>query len=69
MSGRRRALVAILLVATGLSMFAFGQVWAPAALRWLPDTGAGPWLELFVPFLPMVLIIAGAVLYRPRRRP
>lgn len=69
MSGGLPSLAAMLLVATGLSMFAFGRLWAPAARGWLPDGDAGPWLELFVPFLPMVLIVAGAVIYCPRRRP
>lgn len=60
--------LALLLVVLGILAFAFGDIWAPSALALLPDQGAGPWLELFLPFLPMALIIAGALLYRPQRR-
>ena len=61
-----RALVAAALVVTGALMFAFGNAWAPAALEALPDNAAGAWLELLLPFLPMAMIIAGAVTYRAR---
>ena len=62
-----RSLTAGCLVAAGLATFALGHVWAPTALDRIPDSALGPWLELFVPFLPMALITAGAVTYLPRR--
>lgn len=63
-----RNLVAGLIIVTGVGFFAFGSLWADRVLSSLPQNEAAPWLELFVPFLPMALIIAGALLYRPQRR-
>ena len=47
-------LVAVALVMMGLYLAAFGNAWAPIVLKRLPDSGIGAWLELIVPFLPMV---------------
>jgi len=55
------------LVLVGLYLFAFGDTWAPAALEFLPDTKAGMWIELVVPFIPMVFIACGAILFASRR--
>lgn len=62
-------LLAAACVAAGVVLFAFGNLWAPAALAWLPDNGAGPWLELLLPFLPMIPVAAGAMLFRASRQP
>ena len=63
-----RTLFAALLVLVGLGLFAFGASWAPGALRLLPDTPVGYWIELIVPFLPMVFVGAGAAILVSVRR-
>lgn len=50
------------LVATGLWLAAFGNAWAPGAFALLPASELGAWLELGVPFLPMLPIGLGAAL-------
>ncbi len=62
------SLLSGVLVLIGLYLFAFGQVWAPAALDFLPDTEIGFWIELIVPFLPMAFIASGAALSVSLRR-
>jgi len=57
-----RRLVAAASIAMGLYLFAFGNVWAPLVLDWLPAAEIGGWLELIVPFLPMVFIVIGAAI-------
>ncbi len=57
-----RVTVATSLILIGFGMFALGHTWAPRALDLLPDTPAGFWLELIVPFLPMAFVGAGALL-------
>ena len=57
-----RVTVATTLILVGLGMFALGHTWAPLALAVLPDTPPGFWLELVVPFLPMAVVGAGALL-------
>ena len=51
------------LVAAGLWSAAFGNAWAPGAFELLPASELGAWLELLVPFLPMLLIGLGAALF------
>ena len=51
------------LVAAGLWLAAFGNAWAPGAFALLPASELGAWLELFVPFLPMLPIGLGAALF------
>jgi len=58
-----RAACAAALVVAGLGLFAFGSAWAHFALELLPDSPAGLWLELVVPFTPMLFVAAGAVLF------
>ncbi|MCH8863555.1 MAG: hypothetical protein IID51_13775 [Proteobacteria bacterium] len=55
-----RKLVAVLLAGLGVFLIGFGNIWAPEALGLVPDTEFGGWIELFVPFLPMLPIIAAA---------
>jgi hypothetical protein len=61
------SLLSAVLVLIGLYLFAFGDTWASAVLEFLPDTKAGMWIELVVPFIPMVFIACGAVLFASRR--
>lgn len=63
-----RALSATLCVLIGIFLFAFGSSWAPQALRLLPDTPVGSWIELIVPFLPMVFVGTGAAILVSVRR-
>ena len=63
--------VAVALVAVGLWLAAFGNAWAPGAFGLLPASELGAWLELFVPFLPMLPIGLGAALFvgvKPNRK-
>jgi hypothetical protein len=62
-----RRLVAVALVLMGLYLAAFGNSWTPSVLEWLSGSEIGAWVELIVPFLPMVFIGLGAVLFVPRR--
>lgn len=63
-----RSVLAVLLVLVGLGLFALGHTWAPLALEILPDTPTGYWLELIVPFLPMVFVGGGALVLVGDRR-
>jgi hypothetical protein len=56
------------MIVTGLYLIVFGNAWGPRAFELLPDNEFGSWVELFVPFLPMVFIGFGAALYVSRRR-
>jgi hypothetical protein len=58
----------VLLVLVGLGLFALGHTWAPLALEILPDTPLGYWLELIVPFLPMIFVGGGALVLVGDRR-
>ena len=58
----RNALAALLTLA-GLWLFAFGNAWAPVVLAMLPDSPGGYWLELVVPFIPMLFIGGGALVF------
>jgi len=57
-----RRFVAVASIAMGLFLFVFGNAWAPRVLDWLPASDLGAWLELIVPFLPMVFIVIGAAI-------
>ena len=63
-----RTALSMMMMLFGLGLFAFGNTWAPAVLQLLPDTPAGFWLELIVPFLPMVFVGGGAMLFVGPRR-
>ena len=55
--------VAVALVLFGLYLAAFGNSWGPIVFEMLPASEIGTWLELIVPFLPMVFIGFGATLF------
>jgi hypothetical protein len=63
-----RLLIAVALVLTGLYLAAFGNSWGPIVFELLPASEIGSWLELIVPFLPMVFIGFGAALFASRHR-
>ena len=63
-----RLLIAAALVLTGLYLLVFGNTWAPIAFELLADSEIGAWLELIVPFLPMVFIGIGAALFASYHR-
>jgi hypothetical protein len=54
-----RLFIAVALVLIGLYLATFGNSWAPIVLELLPASELGAWLELIVPFLPMVRRVAG----------
>lgn len=54
-------IVAATLAGLGLYMIAFGDSWGPVVLGLLPDSASGGWLELIVPFLPMLPLSAAAL--------
>ncbi len=63
-----RLLMAVALVLMGLYLAAFGNSWVPLVPELLPASEFGAWLELIVPFLPMVFIGVGAALFASHRR-
>ncbi len=63
-----KTLIAVAMVLTGLYMAVFGNSWGPRTFELLPASEVGLWLELIVPFLPMVFIGFGAALYVSRNR-
>ena len=63
-----RLLIAVALVLMGLYLAAFGNSWVPLVLELLPASEFGAWLELIVPFLPMLFIRFGAALFNARRQ-
>lgn len=60
--GRARTCISVAIVLAGLYLAAFGNAWAPTALAVLADSELGAWLELVLPFLPMLFVATGAVL-------
>ena len=62
-----RRLIAAGMILAGLYLAAFGNAWAPIVLGWLSGSAIGAWVELIVPFLPMVFIGIGAALFVPSR--
>ena len=63
-----RLLIAVALILMGLYLAAFGNSWGTIVFELLPASEIGSWLELIVPFLPMVLIGFGAALFASRHR-
>jgi hypothetical protein len=57
-----RWLMAVSAMIAGVVLAAAGNAWAPHAFDWLADSATGAWLELVVPFLPMLFIAIGAVI-------
>ena len=64
-----RILLGGAILVLGLYLFMFGGSWAPVALEVLPDTDLGVWLELVVPFLPMLLVGGGVLILTLRNPP
>lgn len=56
----RRAVAATAIV-FGLVLFVFGSWWAPFVLELLSGSRLGSWLELIVPFLPLLFVGLGAM--------
>ncbi len=56
-------LIAAALVMIGLYLAVFGNSWGPLFFERLETTEIGLWLELVVPFLPLVFIGFGATLF------
>lgn len=63
-----RRLIAVALVLIGLYLAVFGNSWGPLIFELLPASEIGTWLELIVPFLPMVFIGFAAALFTTRHR-
>ncbi len=63
-----RLLIAAALVLMGLYLAVFGNSWGPLVFELLPASEIGTWLELIVPFLPIVFIGFGMALFASRRR-
>ena len=63
-----RLLIAVALILMGLYLAAFGNSWVPLVLELLPASEFGAWLELIVPFLPMLFIGFGAALFTSHRQ-
>jgi len=62
-----KTFIAVTMIVTGLYLIVFGNAWGPCVFELLPDSEFGFWMELIVPFLPMVFIGSGAALYVSRR--
>ena len=58
-----KPIIAAMMVVTGLYLAVFGNSWGPIAFELLADSEIGAWLELLVPFLPMLFIGVGAALF------
>ena len=58
-----KLLIAVALVSTGLYLAVFGNSWGPFFFERLEVTEIGLWIELVIPFLPMVFIGLGAILF------
>jgi hypothetical protein len=61
-------LLAVALILTGLYLAVFGNTWGPIAFEFLERSELGLWIELIVPFLPMVFIGFGATLFVSARK-
>jgi len=61
-------LLAAAMILTGLYLAVFGNSWGPIAFEFLERSEVGLWIELIVPFLPMVFIGFGAALFVSARR-
>ncbi|MDZ7645643.1 MAG: hypothetical protein U5K76_16280 [Woeseiaceae bacterium] len=61
-------IAAFALIASGVFLAVFGATWAPAMLAILSGSTTGAWIELIVPFGPLVLIACGVALLPLSRR-
>ena len=61
-----KAAIAVAMIAVGLCLAVFGHAWAPVAFELLAGSEIGAWLELVVPFLPVLFIGLGAALIARR---
>ena len=66
--GFAKRLIAVAMILTGLSLAVFGNSWGPIAFQFLESSEFGLWIELIVPFLPMVFIGFGASLLVSARK-
>jgi len=55
-------IAAFSLIAAGVSLTVFGGAWAPTVLDCLAGSTSGAWIELVVPFGPLVIVACGAAL-------
>jgi len=63
-----KLLLASVMILAGLFMVVFGNAWGQIVFELMADSEIGLWIEHFVPFLPMVIIGLGAVLFTSDRR-
>ncbi len=63
-----RLLIAAALILFGLYLAVFRNSWGPLIFGMLPESEIGAWLELIVPFLPLVFIGIGVALFASHRR-
>jgi len=56
------------LIAAGALLTIFGGAWAPTVLDFLAGSKTGAWIELVLPFGPLVLVACGAALLPLSRR-
>lgn len=61
-------LLAPAMILTGLYLAVFGNSWGPIAFEFLERSEIGLWIELIVPFLPMVFIGFGAAVFVSARK-
>jgi hypothetical protein len=66
--GHALKLIAAALVLAGLYLITFGHSWGPWLFERLESTEFGLWLQLIVPFLPMLFIGLGAALFVSHRQ-
>jgi hypothetical protein len=57
-----KRLIAAAFISFGMFLIAYGDWWAPWFLSILEVIPGGKWLELILPFLPMVVIGVGVVM-------
>ena len=60
-------IAALWLTGIGLYLIFFGNFWTPLALGLLAGSTLGGWIELIVPFLPIPLLYAAALVATPAR--
>ena len=61
-------LLSVAMILTGLYLAVFGNSWGPIAFEYLEKSEFGLWIELVIPFLPMVFIGSGATLFVSARK-
>ncbi len=56
-----RKLIAAASLMLGLILLSFGRYWSAKGLAFFEGTGLWPWLQLSVPFIPILLIMLGVM--------